>query len=97
MNPVNPNKFNKSRAIATSTAFTKRVLVPRLRFGLRRLPQPAKNTINAAFRSIKDWNRYYAPRGEMDRNLRRQLIEEFSQEISKLDGILDRDLSHWRQ
>lgn len=93
--PANPNKVNRSKKLADATASLPRVAARRL--GLALLPRPAKDKLIRIHGAVRDWNRVYAPRSPMDENLRAQLINEFSEEVSALESILDRDLTQWRR
>lgn len=95
MNPVNPNKVNRSNRLAAAVAYVPRFVIPRL--AMDRLPRSVKDRMIGAHYSVVKWNRSFQARPSMDPTLRSELVDEFRPEVDALEEILGRDLSRWRQ
>jgi len=91
---VNANRVHKSKLLARLTD--------------RPMPPAVENTSmflkkvlgleDKKFRlAISRWNTKFVPRKELAPGFRRELVEEFSNEVSRLEALTGRDLQHWRQ
>lgn len=68
---------------------------PRVRRVVRRLlPQRVRFEVGAA---IKNANRRHDPRAPMSRQLRSELIAHFAPDIERLEDLIGRDLSAWKE
>jgi hypothetical protein len=91
---VNANRFHKSKLLARLTD--------------RPLPNSIENASSVVKRAlglghkkirraISHWNTEIAPRKELSPDFRRELVAEFSEEVSRLEILTGRNLQHWRQ
>ena len=45
--------------------------------------------------SLERWNIGVGPRAAMSPSIREQLLADLAPDVTRLAGLLDRDLSHW--
>lgn len=91
---VNANRTQKSRLITGITARSPRP-------GVRRLSARLKQVLGlegVAFRKLlAGLNSREAPRRKLSTAFRRELVDYFADEVTELERITERDLSHWRR
>lgn len=93
---VNSSKKVKSRLIQDLVKYPP---APVLQLGkyLVPLPQSARRKLlEAAKAKLKKFNTQHQPRTPLNPELRYQLAKEFEEDITILETLIERDLSHWR-
>ena len=53
--------------------------------------------INSILEKLKNINSKKTQHRPLDKELKRQLLQDFEQEINELENIIGRDLSFWRK
>jgi hypothetical protein len=91
---INANRIHKSKLLARLTDRPMPLAIENTSIFLKKV----LGLENMKFRlAISRWNTKFVPRKELSPAFRRELVDEFSNEVSRLEALTGRDLQHWRQ